>query len=42
MTIAWWTSRSIAAALVNGLTIVSRNVRDMERTGARLFNPFDG
>ncbi len=31
-----------ATALVHDLTIVTRNVRDMERTGARLFNPFDG
>jgi predicted nucleic acid-binding protein len=31
-----------ATALVQDLTVVTRNVRDMERTGARLFNPFDG
>lgn len=31
-----------ATALVHNLTVVTRNVRDMERTGARLFNPFDG
>lgn len=29
-----------ATALVHDLTVVTRNVRDMERTGARLFDPF--
>ena len=29
-----------ATALVHDLTVVTRNVRDMERTGVRLFNPF--
>lgn len=31
-----------ATALVHDLTVVTRNVRDMERTGVRVFNPFDG
>jgi len=30
-----------ASALVHGLTLVTRNVRDMERTGAALLNPWD-
>lgn len=30
-----------ATALVHGLTLVTRNVRDMERTGAALLNPRD-
>ncbi len=30
-----------ATALVHGLTLVTRNVRDMERTGAALLNPWD-
>ena len=29
-----------ATALVHDLTLVSRNVRDLERTGARLLNPW--
>ncbi len=29
-----------ATALVHGLTVVTRNARDMERTGAALLNPF--
>lgn len=29
-----------ATAVVHGLTLVTRNVRDVERTGARVFNPF--
>lgn len=29
-----------ATALVHDLTLVTRNVRDVERTGVRLFNPF--
>lgn len=29
-----------ATAIVHGLTLVTRNVKDMERTGARLLNPF--
>lgn len=29
-----------ATALVHDLTVVTRNVRDMERTGVRLYNPF--
>lgn len=31
-----------ATALVHDLTLVTRNVRDVERTGVRLFNPFNG
>jgi predicted nucleic acid-binding protein len=31
-----------ATALVHDLTVVTRNVRDMERTGVRLHNPFGG
>ncbi|MCB9682657.1 MAG: type II toxin-antitoxin system VapC family toxin [Alphaproteobacteria bacterium] len=31
-----------ATGLVHDLTVVTRNIRDMERTGVRLFNPFDG
>jgi len=30
-----------ATALVHGLTLVTRNLRDMERTGAALLNPWD-
>jgi predicted nucleic acid-binding protein len=30
-----------ATAIVHDLTLVTRNVRDVERTGARLVNPFD-
>ena len=29
-----------ATALVHGLTVVTRNVRDFERTGVKLVNPF--
>ena len=29
-----------ATAIVHGLTFVTRNVRDVERTGVRLHNPF--
>lgn len=29
-----------STALVHDLTLVTRNIRDMERTGARLLNPF--
>lgn len=31
-----------ATALVHDLTVVTRNVRDMGRTGVRLHNPFGG
>lgn len=31
-----------ATAIVHGLTLVTRNVRDVERTGARILNPFSG
>jgi predicted nucleic acid-binding protein len=31
-----------ATALTYGLTLVTRNVKDMERSGATLFNPFEG
>lgn len=31
-----------ATALVHDLTLVTRNVRDVERTGVRLHNPFEG
>lgn len=31
-----------ATAIVQGLTLVSRNVKDVARTGARLLNPFAG
>lgn len=31
-----------ATALVHDLTLVTRNVRDVERTGVRLYNPFEG
>ncbi|GAB3489557.1 type II toxin-antitoxin system VapC family toxin [Amycolatopsis cihanbeyliensis] len=31
-----------ATARVHDLTLVTRNVRDMERTGARVHNPFSG
>ena len=30
-----------ATALVHGLTLVTRNTRDMERTGAALLNPWE-
>lgn len=30
-----------ATAQVNGLTLVTRNTADLERTGVRLLNPFD-
>lgn len=30
-----------ATALVHGLTLVTRNLRDMERTGVALLNPWD-
>ncbi len=30
-----------ATALEHGLTVVTRNVRDFEPTGVRVFNPFD-
>jgi toxin FitB len=30
-----------ATALVNGWTLVTRNVGDVERTGVRILNPFD-
>jgi len=30
-----------ATALVHDWTLVTRNVRDVERTGARILNPFD-
>ncbi len=30
-----------ATARVHGLTVVTRNVRDFEGTGVRVFNPFD-
>ena len=29
-----------ATAHVHGLTLVTRNIRDVARTGARLLNPF--
>ena len=29
-----------ATALVHGLTVVTRNIRDFERTGVKLLNPF--
>lgn len=31
-----------ATALVHGLTLVTRNVRDVEGTGVRVLNPFSG
>jgi predicted nucleic acid-binding protein len=31
-----------ATALVHDLTLVTRNTRDLARTGARLLNPFEG
>lgn len=31
-----------ATALVHGLTVVTRNVRDFERAGVKLVNPFSG
>lgn len=30
-----------ATSIVHGLALVTRNLRDVRRTGARLFNPFD-
>lgn len=30
-----------ATAVVHDLTLVTRNVRDVERTGVRVFNPFE-
>jgi predicted nucleic acid-binding protein len=30
-----------ATALMHGLTLVTRNVRDVERTGVAFVNPFD-
>lgn len=30
-----------ATALVHDLTLVTRNVRDMEKTGVKLINPFE-
>lgn len=30
-----------ATALVHGLAVVTRNVRDFDRTGAQVINPFD-
>jgi predicted nucleic acid-binding protein len=30
-----------ATALIHDLTLVTRNVKDVERTGARVFDPFD-
>jgi predicted nucleic acid-binding protein len=30
-----------ATAIVHGLTLVTRNVKDVARTGVRLLNPFD-
>jgi predicted nucleic acid-binding protein len=31
-----------ATARVNGLTVVTRNVKDFERSGVQILNPFDG
>lgn len=31
-----------ATAIVHGLTLVTRNVRDVQRTGVRVLNPFEG
>lgn len=31
-----------ATALVHGLTVVTRNVRDFERSGVAVLNPFEG
>ena len=31
-----------ATALVHGLTLVTRNVKDIEGTGVQVLNPFDG
>jgi toxin FitB len=31
-----------ATATVDGLTVVTRNVRDFDRLGVAAFNPFDG
>jgi predicted nucleic acid-binding protein len=31
-----------ATALVHGLTLVTRNVSDVEATGVRVLNPFAG
>ncbi len=30
-----------ATALIHGLTLVTRNIRDVERSGVKLFNPFN-
>lgn len=30
-----------AIALEHGMTLATRNVRDFERSGVRLFNPWD-
>jgi predicted nucleic acid-binding protein len=30
-----------ATALAHGLTVVTRNVRDFERVGVKMLNPFD-
>ena len=34
-------SQIAATALHHGMTLVTRNVKDMESTGVRLFNPFE-
>ena len=34
-------SQIAAIALHHGMTLVTRNVKDMEPTGARIFNPFE-
>ena len=34
-------SQIAATALHHGMTLVTRNVKDMEPTGARLLNPFE-
>ena len=31
-----------ATAIVNGLTVATRNVRDFEQFGVEIFNPFEG
>lgn len=31
-----------ATALIHDLTLVTRNVRDVSRTGVRVLNPFEG
>ena len=30
-----------ATALIHDLTLVTRNIRDVERSGVKLFNPFN-